>query len=124
MDGKRIKAVTPEGISYLDDEGFAQFIDFAECYANYVRKQTSPETWERLKDVNNKTDSDWEWHLERVKKWKEIGARQPLTPPWADGPYIEFHTDPPIRFKFDTQEEYQNVISAIRQTNWVTFDQS
>ncbi|MEO8607177.1 MAG: hypothetical protein ABI690_04815 [Chloroflexota bacterium] len=124
MDGKRIKAITSVGISYLDDEDFAQFIDFAECYANYARKQTSPETWERLKQVNNKSDADWEWHIERVQKWKEIGARQPLTPPWADGPYIEFHTDPPIRFKFATKDEYQEVMTAITHTGWKTFDQS
>jgi hypothetical protein len=124
MDGKQIKAVTPQGISYLDDEGFAQFIDFAECYANYMRKITSPEYWERIKQLNNFTDADWERHVQRMKNWKEIGARQPLTPPWADGPYIEFHTDPPIRFKFDSKEEYGNVITAIMQTGWKTFDQS
>ncbi|MBZ0289269.1 MAG: hypothetical protein K8I30_16740 [Anaerolineae bacterium] len=124
MDGNRIKAVTSVGISYLNDEGFAQFIDFAECYANYVQMRTSPEYWEQLKRVNNKSDADWEWHIERVKKWKEIGIRQPLTPPWADGPYIEFHTEPPIRFKFSNEEDYRAVMTKITYTEWKTFDQS
>jgi hypothetical protein len=124
MDGNRIKHITPEGITYLDDEGNEQFIDFAACYANYVKQKTSPEYWERIKQLNNFTDADWERYVQRIKSFKEIGNRNVLEMPWADGPYIEFHTDPPIRFKFDTQEEYRKVISAIRHTDWITFDQS
>jgi hypothetical protein len=122
MDGNRIKTITSVGISYLDDEGFAQFIDFAECYANYVQMRTSPEYWEVHKQANNKTDADWERHVERVKNWKEIGANQPLSPPWAEGPYTEFYTEPPIRFHSLTAEQFEKMIRVIKQAGWKIFD--
>ena len=124
MDGKQIKDVTPEGITYLDNDGNEQFIDFAQCHTNYVQKKTSPEYWEKMKQLNNWTDANWESYIEEVKGWKEIGKRNILEMPWGDGPYIEFHTEPSIRFKFASKEEYGKVMTAIMQTEWKTFDQS
>jgi hypothetical protein len=124
MDGKQIRKVTPEGVVYLDENGDEQFIDFAACYKNYFTRRTSPEEWEVIKKVNNKTDVDWEWYVERVKRWREVGGRQILTPPLADGPYIEFHTEPSTRFKFETEQEFQKVRNAIGRTGWKTGDLS
>jgi hypothetical protein len=122
VDGKQIKHITSEWLSYVDDDGTEQYIDFSECYANFVRKMTAPDYWEHYKEINNLTDADWERHLGRLERWKEVGRIQPLTPPWADGQYIEFHTEPLTRFKFAPVEEFQNVGIGIIRTKWKFMD--
>src|SRR5260221_3757403 len=113
IDGKQIRTLTPQSLTYLTDAGNEEIIDFAVCYANYLRKTTSPEYIEGMKELNPQSRWDEEGvrnYIERRRKWKEIGSRQVLTPPWDDGLYIEFHTEPPIRLKFDTVEGYRNVL--------------
>jgi hypothetical protein len=122
LNAKQIREVTSDGIRYVDDQGEERFIDFAVCYQNYVKKRTSPEYWETHKQVNNLTDADWDRHVERVMKWKEIGRSQPLEPPWSDGPFVEFHTEPSTRFQCETIDEYVNLLSSIEKTRWKTFD--
>jgi hypothetical protein len=122
LDGNRIKDVTTEGLFYLDAEDQLQYIDFAACYANFVRQMTEPDYWEHYKEINRLTNADWERHLQRLERWKEIGSKQPLTSPWADGQYIQFHTDPPIRFKFATVKEFQEAGGTILETRWKLMD--
>ena len=124
LDGSQIRSVTAQGITYVDDDGAEQFIDFAQCYENYVKDMLSPERWETIKRVNNKTDDFWETWVAKVKKFKQVGQRQILTPPWADGPFIEFYTEPPMRFKFATEDEYDSVRDALEEGSWRTFDLS
>jgi hypothetical protein len=118
MDGKRIKDITSEGITYLDDEGHEQFIDFAECYANYVKKETSPEYREQMKQLNNWTDADWEKDWEKMADWKQVGYRDFGAKP----PYIELQTEPRTFFTFATQEEFQKARMAIFRAGWQTSD--
>lgn len=120
MDGKQIKDITPEGLSYIDDEGKEQFINFSECYASYVQKSTSPEYWERIKRLNNFTDADWDDHLERVQLWREVGKRDMIGNP----AYMEFNTTPPTRFTFATWDEFLETQQTIERAGWQTFDLS
>ena len=124
MDGKQIKEVRPDGILYQDTDGTTGFISFGECYENYVRKYTEPEFWERYIELNNLSDEDFEKHVTRVKTWKEVGARQPPGPPRGEGPYIEFHPEPPIRLRFKTEEEYRQTLVSLAHHGWVTLDLS
>lgn len=123
LDGEQIRRLTKQGIWYEDD-GKEQFIDFTTCYENYVQESLSPESWERIKKANNKSDADWEDYVDRIRRFKYIGDRNILTPPWADGPYIEFYTTPPIRFKFETEAKFQKVRNYIERTGWRTGDRS
>jgi hypothetical protein len=120
MDGKQIKHITPEGITYLDDEGNEQFIDFTECYANYVKKKTSPEHWEWMKQHNNWTDADWEHYLKRIENWKEVAVRNIIGNP----AYIKFHSNPQIYFAFATEQEFVDMYISIGRVGWRTFDLS
>ncbi|MBZ0318730.1 MAG: hypothetical protein K8L91_20110 [Anaerolineae bacterium] len=43
MDGKNIREVTSKGISYIDDAGQRQLIDFEAC----LRNSTTP-SWQTL----------------------------------------------------------------------------
>ena len=124
MSDRVILAITSEGLIYRDEHGNEHSIDFAECFANYVRRCLSPERWERYMQANQETDADWGAYVERVNRWREVAVRNILPPPWADGPYIEFYTDPPTRFKFATEEEFQQTRQAIELAGWTTFDQS
>ena len=124
LNGKQIREVTAQGIKYLDENNIEQFIDFTQCYENYLDESLSPVTQKRIMEINQMTDADWAKHVERVKNFKEVGARNILTLPWADGPFIEFYTHPRTRFKFDTQDEWDDIIEAIRIAKYKTFDLS
>ncbi|MCC7446077.1 MAG: hypothetical protein IT324_01610 [Anaerolineae bacterium] len=111
----------------MDDDGREQYIDFAQCYAYYVQKSTSPEYIERMKELNPQMQWDKEGINKYIQKrvaWREVALRNVLSEPWADGPYIEFYTEPRIRFKFSTQDEFYKVRYAIEQFGWRTFDLS
>ena len=71
-----------------------------------------------------KTDADWDKYVERTKTFKQIGARNSLTLPWADGPYIEFYTNPRIRFKIETREEWEKIVDTVGDAGYRLFDQS
>jgi hypothetical protein len=124
LSGSQIQEVTASGLKYLDANGQEQYIDFNQCYENYVRKWMSAEYQQHIKAINNMTDDRLSNVVERAKQIKQIGIRQVLTPPWADGPYLEFYTEPHIRFKFETRDEYDEVLQTIEDASWNTFDQS
>lgn len=127
MDGKQIRGISPEGLVYLTESGHEAFIDFSVCHTNYIRQMTSPEGIERMKELNPQSRWDAEGvnrYVEKVTRWKEVGRRNVLGAPWADGPYIEFHTQPPIRFDFATADEYAKVRHSMEQFGWRTMDLS
>jgi hypothetical protein len=124
LNGERVRSVTAQGLTYVDDEGVEKFIDFAQCYENYVKEMLSSARWDKIKAANNKTDADWDNYVERTKKWREVGRRNILTPPWGDGPFVELYTEPPTRFQFDSEEAYREITGAIRETGWRTADLS
>ncbi len=124
MNGKQIREVTAAGIRYIDVNDVEQFISFAQCYQNYINERLSPETWENHKKVNQQTDSDWDRYVERTNTYKVIGERNVLTPPWSDGPYIEFYTQPRLRFKFETSDEWISIVEAITDAGHKLFDLS
>lgn len=125
MDGKNIREVTSKGISYIDDAGQEQFIDFEACYQNYLKRFDDPEYIERFRQMSKLGDKELKDSIRRLKEWRQIGARTVLGPPWEDGPYIEFHTEPPIRFQFETREGmFDLIIHTARKAGWLTFDLS
>jgi hypothetical protein len=122
LNGKQIREVTAQGVYYVDENNVEQFIDFAQCYQNYINERLSPETWENHKKVNLKTDADWNKYVERTNTYKTVGTRNHLTPPWSDGPYIEFYTIPRVRFKFGTNDEWRTTVQTIRHLGHKLFD--
>lgn len=123
LGGNQIRRMTKDRLWYEED-GLEQFIDFEDCYNNYVQKSLSPETWENIKRVNQKTEDYWAEYEQRIRQYKYIADRQILTPPWDDGPYIEFYTNPPIRFKFAKENEVQKIRIFLQRSGWQTFDKS
>jgi hypothetical protein len=124
LAGKQIQQIEVQGLWYIDDDGTEQFIDFTTCYENYVQESLSPDVWEKSKQLNNQSDADWEDYVERIRRFKYIGERNILTPPWGDGPYIEFYTTPPTRFKFETETKYREARTYIETNGWRTSDRS
>lgn len=102
MHNKQIQEITAKGIKYLDDSGFEQFIEFADCFNNYYKKQTSPEYLKRFQELNNMSETKLDsWVINHFKTWREVGE-------WdisGNPPFIEFHTKPPTRFEFDDIDE-------------------
>ena len=81
LNGKQIREVTAQGIKYLDENNVEQFIDFTQCYENYVNRWLHPDTRKRMMEINQMNAADWEKFVEKVRTIKEIGIRQVLTPP-------------------------------------------
>jgi hypothetical protein len=127
IDGKRIQSITADGLVYLNDSGDEEFIDFSACYSYYFKRATSPEYIERLKDLNPQTQWDDERvkkYVERRTKWREIALRNIIGDPWGTAPYLEFYTEPCIRFEFATEDEYRETRYLIEQYGWRTHDLS
>ena len=116
FNGKLIRSVTAQGIVYVDDTGVEQFIDFLQCYENFVERHLSPESWASHKELNHKTDEDWDEYVEWVKGTKAIGARD------IGELFIDFYTEPRIRFQFATQDEWWLIRRSTRKAGWHTFD--
>lgn len=125
MDGSQIREITVEGIEYVDDEGELRFIDFAICHENYVEKYGRTDYVKKYKETlgKNVSDEEFEKVMERARSLRGVGARQILGPPWADGPYIEFFTEPPTRFEV-TEEEYNQILGKMYLLGLLTFDRS
>src|SRR3954468_25041778 len=120
LNGKQIREVTAQGVRYVDENNVEHFIDFAQCYENYVSKKLSSESWEFHKTWNHKTDADWDNYVEWVKEWKEVGGRDMS----AKKPYIEFYSQPHIKFEFETVDEWQKIVGLMYQVGYITNDLS
>jgi hypothetical protein len=116
LNGKQIREVTAQGIRYIDENNVEQFIDFAQCYENYISERLSPENWEFHKKWNHKTDTDWDEYVASIKSHKEVGKRNitDLT--------LKFFTDPSLKFEFDNLDDWHKVIGLIRRARYHTID--
>lgn len=127
IDGKQIEEVIEQGLWYVTDTGERKFVDFSVANANYIRETTSRDHIEHVKTLNPQRlwdDKAIKEYIERSLASRNVGNRNVLGQPWADGPYIEFATEPPIRFKFATQEEYGKVRYDMERFGWRTSDLS
>lgn len=127
---RQIKTVQQNGLIYQDHNGNEVFIEFEECYQNYLKQLLSPESVESYKVLNHKTDDDIEAYIARVQSWREIGQRNILGESKKVGrdlerglPYIEFYTSPLVRFEFDNEDDYGTFRQKIEgDFHWRTSD--
>lgn len=126
LDESSIIEATDKGILYQTEDGTKALIEFSACYENHLKMWSDPERLEHVKKINNMEDERLARFITRIKQTKDVGKRNPLTLPWADGPYIEFFTEPPIRFRFtnNTGDGYKHILDVIYKAGWKTFDQS
>lgn len=72
------------------------------------------------------SDEDVSEWIERRKTVKVVGARSIIGDYIHNQttPYIEFYTQPVVRFEFATTDEFYDVQNAIRRARWKTIDLS
>src|SRR5689334_17759805 len=100
MDEKNIIEITSEGLTYMDENGENQFIDFAVCWQHYLNTWNDPIKLQQFKEVNpSSTDEKLEENIKWMRTLKEIGGRDFAIP------YIQFYTEPPTRFIFTSRLE-------------------
>jgi hypothetical protein len=104
---KEITNITSEGLTYRDDEGKPQVIDFETCFQNYIISM------EKSLGASI-TDEDREFWLED----KYVGIRFAFGQP----PAIEFYTEPHIYFEFQTKDDFWKVIVTMKAAGWRTND--
>ena len=128
MDGKLIQKINAEGLTYLDENGYSMFIDFVACYQSHFGRTTSPEYIEQMKALNPHTRI---WDAEGVKayiaeqaEWKVVGCRDITGHSHVEMPFIEFYTEPRIRFHFESVDEFHKVRYLVDHCGWRTFDLS
>lgn len=117
MNEKNIIEITSEGLLYLNEDEEKQFIDFAGCYQRYLDRLNDPDNERRFREGNPAfNDEELDASLKRIKAKKEVG--------WRDFSllYIEFYTEPPIRFDFSNLDEFHRVKGLVRKAGWRTFD--
>jgi hypothetical protein len=131
INAKQISKISAEGITYTDDDGSEGFIDFGECYQNYLKVRLAPENLKRLQELNFIPDDKMPEKIERIKAWKEIGRRNILgnekgyglaTDPKLDKPYFVLHQEPPIAIECDDKDEFRKLKQEFDNHGWRTFD--
>lgn len=104
---KEITSITSDGISYSDDEGNLQYIDFKSCHQNFLIDEEK--TW----------GSDYtEDRKEFYQASKYVGIRLTFRVP----PAIEFYTVPRTNLEFPTRERLYEVAYKIKKAGWRTRD--
>ncbi|MEO8609527.1 MAG: hypothetical protein ABI690_16670 [Chloroflexota bacterium] len=117
MNEKNIIEITSEGLTYMDENGERQFIDFAACYQRYADQWSEPVYLKKFKEANpTRSDEELEASIEWMRKHKEVGGRDFTVP------FIEFYTDPPTKFYFASRDEYDKVVYLVRKAKWRLFD--
>lgn len=131
IHSSQIREITEKGISYVNESGSEGFIDFEECYQNYLKRWLNQDAYEEFKKINPNFVKTYEEYAERKKKWKEIGRRNVLGSKYgydkftfdSDNPYFVFHTTTPtvVECEKDT-DQYRIVRNGCEKHGWRTFD--
>lgn len=118
MDSKQIQNITESRLTYLDEKGEENFIDFMTCHKNFLIKQLSSETLKQVKELNCMNDEELLEYILKFREWREVGTRDMTIRT------VMFHTLPQIQFKFETTESFYNFIGVLAKSDWKTFDLS
>ncbi len=109
----KIKNITENGIQYTDNSGNLGFIDFEVCRENWTEYVNSSEDF----NVTNLS----------IDETKCVGYRN-IT---DNHPYIDFFTEPKIRFEFKfslsclfPKQAFIEMQARIIQVGWTTYDLS
>jgi hypothetical protein len=134
IHSSQICEITEKGISYLDDSGEDGFIDFHQCYLNYLKPRLTVNAYERLKSQNPTMNFDPVSYANRIIGWKEIGHRNSLGDfigtqyvvnyEGNGKPFAWFYTEPVLVFEFGTAEELFAFFHQIFRFGWMLWDET
>jgi hypothetical protein len=113
---KKIKNITPNGITYINELGEDNFIDFKKCNENWIQYR------KRTENLNDET-------VEQIKKSDRYVGQRNIC---SDHKFIEFFTYPKFtRFEFqetaerqDSEKLFSNLKNSITLAGWTTLDLS
>jgi hypothetical protein len=107
---KSIKNVAKEGIVYIDEHEIERFLNFKDCYENWVNFKRKHENLNEEQNITLKNSC------------KYVGQRDIC----ANPSYIEFFTKPFTRFIFDedSKGEFKELQNLIINNGWTTLDLS
>ena len=122
MDGSRIKDITAQGLTYLNEQDEEVFINFAACFQRWLDQHTGAQGIKSIKEPNHMNDAEWDEFVEDIKVDKKVAYRNFDGDAGLTHPYIEFFTEPAIRFEFPGQKGFYEVLGKLKQAGWRTFD--
>jgi hypothetical protein len=112
LDNKKIISITQERLRFETSENKVFFVDFNKCRIGFSKF---------LQKENDLTEEE---RLELEQRTKCVALRDAFAEPM----YIEFFSDPPVRFIFNMRifkEPYREFIrldNTIIETGWKKFD--
>ena len=128
MHATQIQNITSSGLVYTDEDGNEARIDFSQCYANYIERNSQPEYLKQMRESNHWNHADKEEYLEGLKEWREVAAGSVDGFRWSDspvnGPCLEFYTQPPVRFVFASEDKFYEGWGTLKRFGWRTIDLS
>jgi hypothetical protein len=81
-----------------------------------------PVNLKQFQEINRLSDEELEKSIARIKAHREVAYRNFMGGRDDAKPYIQFHTEPPIRFEFATRREFDQICYSIKKAGWRTFD--
>ena len=122
MDGSRIQEVTAQGLTYLDDRGEEQFIDFAACFQRWLGRSITPEVLKNVKEWNHMTDAQVQEFIGDMNNETVVGGRDIYGYSETKLPSIQFYTEPPTNFEFPDVQDFYRINYLVRKVGWRTQD--
>jgi hypothetical protein len=114
----QIRNITADGIVYTDKDGAEKFIDFETCYNNYLSEFLRPERIEYRVGLSpaHYNEGDAAKVIDDIRSCREVCVR--------DGNVWQFYTEPAVLLIFDNQEKKFEMLYALSEYGWATFDAS
>lgn len=120
MKIEQVQAITPAGITYLDNEGLSKFIDFAEWFQTNLEQALSAPIMTELMAK----------YVKQLKQVGEINYLGDIDGPAQDGsfifsaPYALFYDSQNTLFEFADQQECAAFHQRVTDVGWYLFDLS
>jgi hypothetical protein len=99
---KAIRSVTHEWIIYLDDDGKTRFVDLIACNNRWIVQRRDAGEGVSTLDA------------------RYVGYRNSIGKP----PHIVFFSEPPTKFRFESEDEYWKFLDDLGEAKWQTIDLS
>lgn len=115
MNETNIIEILPSGLLYRDEHDENQFIDFANCYQNYLAGWDDPEQIAGLRRANpTLSDEGLEQSLSNIRAFPQVGE--------SDFGYALFYTEPITKFTFTNEDARITFFLAVHGSGWALYD--
>lgn len=129
---EQVKIISETGFTFELAEGRFQFLDFEECYQNYVMKRTDREQYNKQAEQYPNNMPSYEKHVARIKSFRQVAIRNafgdsyPYQSIQIESPiqhWIFFHANEPVLVTYKDYDQFNDMqVQMHTKGEWLTWD--